>query len=162
MEADVRSIAEVHVRSWQAAYRGQIPDRVLDNLSVEGCEEWWRRSLSQISEAVWVAEVNGKTVGFASTGPARGEGFDPSRTSELYAIYLDRESWGKGIGRRLLKAAEERLREQGFEDAILWVLHTNARARRFYEAAGWRHDGTTQTLTLQDAKLLEVRYRKEL
>ena len=33
--ADARGIAEVHVRSWQAAYRGQIPDSVLAGLSVD-------------------------------------------------------------------------------------------------------------------------------
>ena len=32
---DARSLAEVHVRSWQAAYKGQVPNDFLDNLSVE-------------------------------------------------------------------------------------------------------------------------------
>jgi len=32
---DARAIAEVHVASWRYAYRGLLPDDVLDRLSVE-------------------------------------------------------------------------------------------------------------------------------
>jgi hypothetical protein len=39
------AIAEVHVRTWQAAYRGQIPDAFLDGLSVERHHEAWRANL---------------------------------------------------------------------------------------------------------------------
>src|SRR5690606_41064361 len=61
---------------------------------------------------------------------------------EVTAIYLRQAHWGRGIGRRLFAAVVDRLREAGFEEAILWVLDTNARARRFYEAAGWEADGS--------------------
>lgn len=52
--------------------------------------------------------------------------------------------WGTGRGRALLAAAEERLRGDGFDEAVLWVLAGNDRARRFYEAAGWAHDGSVR------------------
>jgi RimJ/RimL family protein N-acetyltransferase len=44
------------------------------------------------------------------------------------------------------------------------VLRTNARARRFYEKAGWAPDGTTKTDTIGDGtvELVEVRYRRTL
>ena len=32
---DVPDVARIHVRSWQRAYRGQMPDSVLDSLDVE-------------------------------------------------------------------------------------------------------------------------------
>ena len=32
---DARAIAEVHVASWRWAYRGQLPDDLLDGLSVD-------------------------------------------------------------------------------------------------------------------------------
>jgi hypothetical protein len=34
---DADAIAPVHVRSWQAAYRGFMPDEVLDGLDVGRC-----------------------------------------------------------------------------------------------------------------------------
>jgi len=33
---DARQIAEVHVDSWRAAYRGIVPDSLLEGLSVGG------------------------------------------------------------------------------------------------------------------------------
>jgi hypothetical protein len=40
---DARGIAEVHVRSWQAAYAGIIPDEELARLSVDQREQFWGR-----------------------------------------------------------------------------------------------------------------------
>lgn len=37
--------------------------------------------------------------------------------------------------------ALEELRAARFDEALLWVHADNRRARRFYEAAGWRTDG---------------------
>ena len=46
-----------------------------------------------------------------------------------------------GIGRSLFAHVTNDLIEQGFDEATLWVLDCNARARRFYEAkilrGGW-------------------------
>jgi hypothetical protein len=38
---DARGIAQVHVKSWQAAYRGLLPQSYLDALSVEQREAFW-------------------------------------------------------------------------------------------------------------------------
>lgn len=32
-----------------------------------------------------------------------------------------------------------------FRTAVLWVLESNERARRFYEVAGWKRDGAVST-----------------
>jgi len=55
----------------------------------------------------------------------------------LYAIYLERAVLGRGVGRRLLTYALHDLRLGGYGAATLRVLDGNARAIRFYEAAGW-------------------------
>jgi hypothetical protein len=41
----------------------------------------------------------------------------------------------------------------------LWVLDTNERARRFYEARGWRADGTSKSDASRGSPVVEVRYR---
>jgi GNAT superfamily N-acetyltransferase len=81
---------------------------------------------------------------------------------ELYAIYLDPAHWGRGYGRALMRAAERGLAEAGFSKAYLWVLETNARARRFYEIAGWAADGGTKVEHRGTVELREVRYRRDL
>jgi hypothetical protein len=67
---DARAIAEVHVASWRWAYRGQVPDGILDSLSVDEREANWERSLSREEVGVTVAiDAAGAVVGFVETGP---------------------------------------------------------------------------------------------
>jgi len=42
------------------------------------------------------------------------------------------------------------------------VLPDNARARRFYEVAGWTTDGTRRTSEVLGVVVPEVRYRRRL
>jgi hypothetical protein len=50
----------------------------------------------------------------------------------------------------------------GYADAILWVLDTNDRARRFYALAGWADDGARKTDGSRGFDITEVRYRRTL
>jgi hypothetical protein len=50
----------------------------------------------------------------------------------------------------------------GFAEATLWVHEDNPRARRFYEAGGWRLDGAEKELEQFDIRVTEVRYRISL
>ena len=34
-ESDIEPLVRLHIASWQAAYRGILPDEVLDHLSLE-------------------------------------------------------------------------------------------------------------------------------
>jgi GNAT superfamily N-acetyltransferase len=136
--ADCRGIAEVHVRTWQIAYRHAFPVKVLDSLSVDDREALCRRLVESGSEVVWVAEAGNGVIGFASAGPSRTE----NHAAELYAIYVLPESWGSEAARELLAAARAWFAREGYATAMLWVLAENLRARRFYEREGWRADGT--------------------
>jgi hypothetical protein len=64
---DERAIAEVHVHTWQAAYRGQVPDAFLDSLSIERRTQRWSQIISQSAPpaGVFVLEDDGQVVGFA-------------------------------------------------------------------------------------------------
>lgn len=81
---------------------------------------------------------------------------------EIYAIYLVPAAWDEGIGRQLMAAALGRLGEAGFGQVILWVLDSNVRARRFYEAGGWRADGAVKPDDSFGVPMTEVRYRRPL
>jgi ribosomal protein S18 acetylase RimI-like enzyme len=100
-------------------------------------------------------------VGFADTGPSRDADAAPD-TAELSTLYLDPQVVGTGVGRALLRHAMEDLRQRGYHAARLWVLESNVRARRFYEIAGWRSDGTTKTERRSSVELCEVRYLADL
>lgn len=160
-ETDAAAIAAVQVRSWQWAYRGQLPDAYLERLpeTLPQREAGWRQAIAH--SYVWVAEQDGVVVGFVSAGPSRDADAAPN-IGEVYAIYLEEKVVGSGVGRALLDVAVESLRAQGFNQATLWVLATNSRARRFYEKAGWQPDGATKTDERPGCLLHEVRYRRRL
>jgi ribosomal protein S18 acetylase RimI-like enzyme len=155
---DAESIALVHVRGWQSAYRDVFPGEALAGLSVEQRAQMWRGQIAS-GGAVIVAEENAVVQGFAAVGPSQDE--EAEGFGELYAIYVEPSLWGRGIGRELCRAAEEALRRGGFGEAILWVLEDNPRARRFYEAIGWRTDGM-RTIEILGVEVPELRYRKPL
>ena len=161
--ADAWAIAEIHVRSWQAAYRGQLTDDYLDGLRVEDRIDQHRQSLEapMADWRTWVAEEDGRIVGFAVTGPSQDADADP-KTGELYAIYLEPDRVGTGLGRTLFAYAVEDLRSRGFRTATLWVLETNEQARRFYAVAGWRPDGIVTTERVDCEMRPTIRYRADL
>ena len=156
--ADTPGMGRVHVRAWRAAYRGQMPDEFLDGLRAEDRAAWWEAALGRDnwSGVVLVAEQDGEVVGFAALGASP----NPEGAGELFAINVDPAHWGTGAGRALLEAAQDELARLGFAETVLWVLPGNARARRFYERAGWASDGTEQTVDAFGVTVSEVRYRR--
>jgi GNAT superfamily N-acetyltransferase len=158
---DARSVAEVHVGSWRHAYRGLLPDEYLDRLSVDDREAMWREAFGEPASGAFVAEAGDRIVGFASFGPSRDE--DASADiGEIPAIYVEPSVLGAGVGRELISAATDALRERGYRRATLWVLEANERARRFYEKAGWTWDGAVSTHDFDCANEPVVRYAVDL
>ena len=160
---DAAEIARIHVRTWQAAYRGQLPEHYLKSLDAEIQQRTARwmmfiASAQSLHRVQLVAQELDKVVGFVTFGPSVDEPEDPA-IGQVYAIYVDPSSWDRGHGRDLFAAAVRGLTDAGFVAATLWVLDTNERARRFYEAAGWAADGATKTERRGDVELHEVRYR---
>jgi len=154
---DAFAVESIRVRGWQIAYRHVFPPEQLDAMTVD--ETRWRRRFVEppAGWSTFVAEREGDVVGFASVGPSR----DERGIGELYAIYVDPEDWSQGAGGALLDHAERRL-ACDFEEATLWVLAANARARRFYEHAGWTSDGTSKVEERLGVRSEETRYRKRL
>ena len=154
---DVRGIAEVHVCSWQATYRGQIPDSYLDGRSVAKRELAWTQILMYEKRRVLVAEEGG-IVGFTSFGPVRDEEETRLPTGEIYTIYVLEDFWNCGIGKTLMKNALIALKGDGFGSVKVWVLETNKRARVFYEKLGFKTDGLRKTEKGDGFELQEIRY----
>lgn len=161
---DAPAIAAVHIRAWQTAYRGIVPDSYLDTMDLAAREVRWQERLAHPSESefTFVAELTGHLketpgtiIGFASGGPERHvvAGYD----GELYAIYLLPEHRGMGIGRRLVAATAEWLSERGTRSLVIWVLKDNVKGRAFYEALGGQLVGE-QTITIGNSSLQDVAY----
>jgi GNAT superfamily N-acetyltransferase len=150
---DAEAVARVQIASWQGAYTHLFSDEQLAGIPLAERTEFWRRF------PPLVAEIDGEVVGFVNVGPAY---HDEDADGELYAIYVQPDHWGTGVGRALIEAGEARLRELGHRSAILWVWKDNPRARRFYEAAGWAVDSAEKDAEFFGMPGPVVRYAKQL
>ena len=158
---DAAEVAGVHVRSWQAAYRGLLSDEYLDALRPEDRMGYYILGAPDPSlPSTIVAVMEGTIRGFATTGPSRDA--DTPDRGEVLALYVDPDAWGLGVGRALLAQARTHLHRSGFVEAVLWVLVGNDRAQRFYRADRWMADGHGRQLEVWGVVVDEIRYRRHL
>jgi ribosomal protein S18 acetylase RimI-like enzyme len=157
--ADAPAVAAVNIHAWQVAYRGIIPDAHLDGLDVatRAARYDFDTTVAGAPET-WIAVDGDDVVGFVAFAPSRDD--DLPGFGEVFALYVAPDRWRSGAGSALLAQAEALLRDAGFNEAHLWVLEDNARARRFYERAGWTPDGARKVVEIGGRPLAEVRYRK--
>ncbi len=138
---DAAPMAVIHVQAWKVAYRGLMPDEVLERLSVEQRQEMWRQALAAESPVVYVAAKRGVVVGFCAVAAPSRDDHAEDRVAELVAIYVNPDLWRAGVGRALMDVALEDLRDGGWRWVTLWVLAENRPARDFYTRFGFVPDG---------------------
>lgn len=159
---DAARIAEIHVRAWQAAYRGIMAQRILDGLSIPKREAFWEERLTSDASTVLVAVRGTEIIGWLVYGSSRDDDARPA-VREVYGLYVDPLTWRSGAGRLLWNEARRRLAAASIGEVTLWVLAANERARSFYEAIGFRREpGPVRTLDRDGQALEEVRYRARL
>ena len=157
---DAAGIGHVHVETWQASYRGDIPDAYLDAMSAEERGREWRHAIESDPgprHGRFVTHADDEVSGFCMCGPAAHHGAAQD-VGEVYAIYVHPDHWDSGAGRVLMVAALDFLRSAAFTSAVLWVLPTNDRAKRFYERGGWTLDGITKTEDVAGLEIPHTRY----
>ncbi|MEU0489681.1 GNAT family N-acetyltransferase [Nocardiopsis sp. NPDC006139] len=169
--ADAPAIAAVNVASWHAAYRGLIAREHLESLDTDRLAGIWagrlRGHLVRPGAGCLVAEPAegpGGIVAYAGFAPA-ADPDDADRTvTDLETFYSLPEVWGTGVNRRLWEETLAAMTAGGTGHGVLWVLEGNARARRFYAAAGWRDTGAVTPTPLLGGALVvpAVLYRRDL
>ena len=114
----------------------------------------------RLSKAVRAAVAPLTPAARVGAGPLTPAG-RTGEVGELYALYLLPTWWSAGVGRALMTSVLDALRGGRCRRVVLWVLADNARARRFYERAGFTVDGGTNILTGLGG-VLEVRYARDV
>ncbi len=123
---DARAIGVIHVDTWRTTYQGIVPQEFLDSLSYDDRTAMWKAALSVARpqyHCLVVEDVTDGVIGFVSAGPNRGDSDEID--AEIYALYLLKRHQGKDHGRALFQGAIQRLKEEGFKKAVLWVLERN-------------------------------------
>lgn len=156
---DAQAIAEVHIASWQAAYRGIIAEDVLDRLDSSRRAKAWRELLGARRCVCYLSGDQGNVTGFVSLEPCRDDDKDPHRVGEVSALYVHPKRWRRGYGRALLQRGLTHCAAEGFREVTLWVLQKNVAGPLFYEHHGFRADQSEKVH--KPTELIEVRYIRE-
>lgn len=141
VESDLIAVGQVDSAARHHAYREVLPAGELAQVTPESQQGSW--ALRVAGEAgthlMLVAELDGRVVGYSYVGA----GTDPL-IGDLYALFVHPDAHGTGVARQLLAESLAALRDFGYQTFLLWVFKGNDRAIRFYERAGWHHDGTVR------------------
>jgi GNAT superfamily N-acetyltransferase len=182
--ADAAQIAAVMRDSWFAAYDGIIAPAIIDRATAPDGgvrirqsfrTRPWQRMIAAVSRQPGQTQGDAAAsgiVGYASFGPERdvldmpwpypltsaGSG---GEVAELYALYVHPAWWSTGTGRALMDQVLAKVCATGYRCITLWVLEANARARRFYQRAGFTPDGARHVLD-DLGGVTEIRYRRAL
>lgn len=145
-------VSRIYEESWKYAYKGLIPQNYLDSIPVGR----WSSNADREGMNTLVAVEDNKLIGTASFCKSRFEKF--ADYVEIVSIYFLPEYIGKGHGKVLFEAVMNELRKLGFNDVFLWVLEGNARARAFYEKAGFENSGEFLDDNIGGKDLRELQY----
>lgn len=115
-QADAGAIADIHT----AARREAMPWLAVVHTDEETRD--WVANVVLPDQEVWVAEIDGEVVGYASIDGA-----------ELNDLYVRPGFQGRGIGTALMA----KVRELSPGELSLWTFQRNTAARRFYERHGF-------------------------
>jgi ribosomal protein S18 acetylase RimI-like enzyme len=145
---EAEELARLHIQCWHEAYRGIVPQVVLENASLKARIATWHRHIADMERIVLAAYDDGKPVGFILAGPPREEVFEGA-DGQIAAFYILASHQRMGLGKRLLSEAARGWKRQGGTSLGLGVLAENAKARAFYEKMGgklartgtWSWDG---------------------
>ncbi|QIN78966.1 GNAT family N-acetyltransferase [Rubrobacter marinus] len=142
-DRDAEAVVDFSLRAWAPVFASL--ERTLGSEIFRRQHPDWRedqrRAVEDVCDAengrVWVAEVEGATVGFVAVElhhPERGMG-------EISMLAVDPDHQGGGIGTALTEFALERLKEAGMRVAMVETGGDpgHAAARRTYEKAGYVH-----------------------
>jgi L-amino acid N-acyltransferase YncA len=120
----------------------------------------WDELLAMPELTLLVAEEDGELRGYAGCGSSRDPDTAPE-VGEVRSMFVASGSWRTGVGRGLMEAALDELRERGYSDAIVWSFADNERANAFYESFGFERDGGERSEE-RWGHISEVRYRRRL
>ncbi|MFY1633213.1 GNAT family N-acetyltransferase [Solwaraspora sp. WMMB335] len=168
---DAGDIARIQLTTWRIAYRRLLPRQVLDGLDEAWLAQRWDAAITgapsprhRVLVAVEQAEQS-YLVGFLAAGPADEQALAPGEpptalTDRVAAVtdLLVEPRWGRrGHGSRLLAAAVDLWRSDGFDTAVAWAFERDPATRTFLGSAGWAADGAARALDVDDLLVPQLR-----
>ena len=149
LPSEAVDLARIQRRAWSET------ESLANAVQATGADEAsraWHEAIARPPLAhfrVLVAIGDPGVVGFAVTGPS-GDPDAGERTGTIGEFIVDPKQRGKGHGSRLINAAVDTLRTDGYEVATIWVPAANDSLREFLVAGGWASDGAHQEVAVDE------------
>jgi ribosomal protein S18 acetylase RimI-like enzyme len=124
--ADAADIAGIWRLGWRDGHLGLVPQALVEARTDESFRS---RAAERIGEMT-VAVVDAAVAGFIVVAGG-----------EVEQVYVSAQHRGTGVAGVLMHEAERQVRANGHTRGWLAVASGNARARSFYERAGWHDEG---------------------
>jgi GNAT superfamily N-acetyltransferase len=147
---DAAAITEIWRLGWRDGHLGHVADELVEART----DESFRARASERASEMTVAVLDGEIAGFVLVVD-----------DEVEQVYVAASHRGKGVADLLLSEAEQQVWANGHSEAWLAVVAGNARARAFYEKAGWRDEGPFDYAAAREARPIVVpchRYTKHV
>ncbi len=165
----------IHALGWRDTYKGYVPD---EYMAREITDDRWvsvfRKNFETGICHGLLLYNNDIPVACINYCPARKSNYNTGDIcsfdnagyedwGEIASFYTHPAERGKGYGGLLFEEALRRLKAAGYQNAFVFVLRENEKARRFYSAHGFSWDGTHTDIPFPpDAVCVDLRYVKTL
>jgi GNAT superfamily N-acetyltransferase len=163
---DADAIARLQVAGWHESYADVIGAAALDTLDPDAIADQWRRTIASPPDArlrVLVALERAVLRGFTLVHPCYDPDADQVADGEIGEFAVDPSHRDAGHGSRLVNAAVDTLRADGFTRAVWWIDTTDDDLRSFVADSGWATDGAHRELAADTgAQVKQVRLHTAL
>ena len=165
LPSEAETVAALQRRCWDHDQPDALRRWLLDHLDLATVTEGWHQAVTRPPDArcrvlVAVAGTDegevappggqdapgGGIVGFATTQPADDPDATDAEDGELAEWLVDPAARGRGHGSRLLNAAVDTMRADGFTRATSWIASTDDGRRRLLTDSGWDADGAHRAI----------------
>lgn len=151
---DVLYVTEIYNQGIQER-TATLESRLRD---VEEMEQWLITRGDK--HKVLVAEENDSIIGWASINE-----FSPREcfnTNAGMSIYIEKESRGKGVGKKLLIQLIEMAKSLGFHKIILNTFKKNTASNALYKAMGFSEVGVYEKHGFLDGEYIDIKIMEKL
>ena len=156
---DSGRIAEIEVFSSRYAYKNAVADECLyRDLSVENRIPVYTRWIGEKRFELYVCEDPDTGIVKGMMGIGMCEDEDKENAFELHFIYVDPDFVRTGYGSEMLQFFEQKGKEKGCREFVIWVLEENEMGRNFYEKNHYHSDGKEKIFRRWNKR--EIRYVK--
>ena len=156
---DAARIAEIDVFSSRYAYKRILSEECLyKDLSVEARFPVYKKWISEKRFELYVYEDPGTGIIKGMMGIGLCEDDDKKEAFELHFLYVDPDFVRMGIGSEMLQFFEQKGKDLGCPEFVVWVLEENKMGRNFYEKNSYCSDGKEKIFKRWNKR--EIRYVK--